>query len=277
MRTYHDNIINMMDDTFLELMYQKYMVINHYLVQAKLQNKPSTEVDKMISDLKEYIFPIEKKNIEHFMALLDEFIKIKNSPNKIRKEKDLVLLIPNHSYHAGDFRILNNNIYYLLNKCDQNAINDINSTKILQRRFKERILHFLENTKCSVWESQLSDALPNTDIRYLQSFFINITHHPTIIADTKSSINEIYLRRKNDLYWLGREGVLISRFLKILTSEMSKVFINARFADKYVFKYYSYGVFYDFIIYIIDILETEELPHIDKFFSRWLYILLILF
>ncbi|WP_265030255.1 latrotoxin-related protein [Wolbachia endosymbiont (group A) of Philonthus cognatus] len=141
----------------------------------------------------------------------------------------------------------------------------IDSDESIQKKYTEKTINFLKGLSVGnggLIDSALGDM---TTCGFLQSFFTHIAHHANIIEYTKSSINEIY--KDKGLTWLERKGVLISRVLEILTSEMSERFNSVLYdkigGDTYI---YSNGIFVDLINYVVNRAGegAKELPQVNK-------------
>ncbi|WP_264706714.1 NACHT domain-containing protein [Wolbachia endosymbiont (group B) of Archips podanus] len=237
--------------------------IEHYFSEVKKKGTISSLPNNLRND---YIKV--KINNEEVFTKLEEILKnLTNTNNKEKYLKKLIhLLIPKSITSIEILKELNN-LCYSLDIVYPNIIDDvksyIKSTEDTKKKYAERIINSLKDINCGNCGYINHDLENSSNLKSLQSFFIDILYHPSVIAYTKSSINEIY--KGKGLWWLERKGVLISRVLEILTPEMSERF-NSVLDGKSDggTSIYSDGIFVDLINYIVNRVEVEEFPQINK-------------
>ncbi len=243
-------------------------VIN-YLTKAKEQGMFN---DEFIQDtLKNEDFHDYFKALigeEKFPKLQKKLDNLKDSTNE--KEKSLReltdLLISKPIKTIEELKKLSDSFYFLdifYSTTIQDVKSYISFTENTQKEYTTKIIDSLKDINCGNGGMINSELEHASGFKSLQSFFIDILYHQSIISDTKSSINEIY--KDKNLGWLERQGVLISRVLEILTPEMSERFNSVLDGTiNGITRIYSDGVFVDLINYIVNRVRVEKLPQIDR-------------
>ncbi len=193
---------------------------------------------------------------------------LKDSTNEKEKSlKELTdLLISKPIKTIEELKKLSDSFYFLdifYSTTIQVVKSYISFTENTQKEYTTKIIDSLKDINCGNGGMINSELEHAWGFKSLQSFFIDILYHQSIISDTKSSINEIY--KDKNLGWLERQGVLISRVLEILTPEMSERFNSVLDGTiNGITRIYSDGVFVDLINYIVNRVRVEKLPQIDR-------------